>query len=220
MHRPDGGEVGTLGSELPGHNCAPQVLINSVHAPRVDPYLVQVVTDGPVHQHTMRWNLTARANEYSSTNATLHPAHGELAPSGLSLFPGTKSTGGNQLQVADLVSSTDIVPQSEGNSHAHEQSEYTTPCPSPESKRHSEMAAFTNRVRRGHKTVALAPRAEAPLPVISEHFTTTVQVNGRDAVALIDTGANGNMMSPLFASVAEVSPKMSRQNISVTVADG
>jgi hypothetical protein len=62
--------------------------------------------------------------------------------------------------------------------------------------------------------------AEAPLPAISEHFTTTVQVNGRDAVALIDTGATGNMMSPLFASLAEVSQKMSRQNISVTVADG
>jgi hypothetical protein len=146
MHKPDEGEVGTPSSELPGHNCAPQVFITSVHAPRVDPYLVPVVTDGPVHQHTMRWNLTARANEYSSTNATLHPAHGELAPCGQSSFPGTKSTGGNQLQVADLVSDTDIVPQSEGNSVIHEQSESTTPCRSPEYKRHAEVATFTNRV--------------------------------------------------------------------------
>jgi predicted aspartyl protease len=58
------------------------------------------------------------------------------------------------------------------------------------------------------------------MPIISELFMTIVQLNGRDAVALIDYGAAGNMLSPLFANLAEIKTDKDTPKVSVTIADG
>jgi hypothetical protein len=68
--------------------------------------------------------------------------------------------------------------------------------------------------------VSPLPGAQPPMPAISEHFTTIVQLNGRDAVALIDCGATENMLSPLFANLAEIKTDRDKPKVSITIADG
>jgi predicted aspartyl protease len=58
------------------------------------------------------------------------------------------------------------------------------------------------------------------VPEIALHFTTIIKVNGRDAVALIDSGAMGDMLSSLFASLANIAPDHNSSPMAVTIADG
>jgi hypothetical protein len=60
----------------------------------------------------------------------------------------------------------------------------------------------------------------SPVREIAQHFTTIILVNGRDAVALIDNGAMGNMLSPLFASLADIAPDQDSSLMAVTIAGG
>jgi hypothetical protein len=64
-----------------------------------------------------------------------------------------------------------------------------------------------------------APGVEPPMPHIAHYFTTIVQVNGCDAVALIDSGATGNMLSPLCAKLANVKTVREQTPVTVTIAD-
>jgi hypothetical protein len=47
-----------------------------------------------------------------------------------------------------------------------------------------------------------------------------VQIDGNDAVVLIDSNATGNMLSPLFANLAGILTDLSDPGISITVTDG
>jgi hypothetical protein len=79
---------------------------------------------------------------------------------------------------------------------------------------------ITAKIQKGRPDAMPAPGVNLPMPVIAQHFTTIIQVNGRDAVALIDSGAIVNMLSPLFASLADISPTQDSSPMAVTVDDG
>jgi hypothetical protein len=84
----------------------------------------------------------------------------------------------------------------------------------------SRVNVSTARIRKGRPDAVPAPGVNLPMPEIAQHFTTIIQVNGRDAVALIDSGATGNMLSPLFASLADISPTQDSSPMAATIADG
>ena len=74
---------------------------------------------------------------------------------------------------------------------------------------------------RWRETSTPAPGAQPPQPPgVAAPFTVPVSINGRFALALIDTGATGIMMSPLAASLYHVKVTEGPQEIAVTVADG
>ena len=74
---------------------------------------------------------------------------------------------------------------------------------------------------RFRKTSMPAPGAQPPQPPgVAAPFTVPVSINGRFAVALIDSGATGNMMSPLAASLYRVAVTKGAHDTAVTVADG
>jgi hypothetical protein len=203
MTKPEKGEVGSFSRW-------------SLAAPASEhPSAVHGGSARPPNQQSIQ-SLPVRDNQTDpewGSDKKLLQSISQLDLSGQAPFPDERNAGRKQSQVSDLESMS-------RDSAETKETRATSPPLSSLSEDKPKVTSATDRGRQKRNTVTLAPGMQPPLPAISEHFTTIVQVNGHDAVALIDSGATGNMMSPLFASLADVTPSTEMSEVSMTVADG